>query len=226
MSQAASNDTLYPLVNVIKTRMINFFARMVNGKHTKLSYIMYKLLRKKQNFNFSDAWTKFIQGELSGMGMNDPWTNEGNGCSNENIKKNEKLRIRDIYNQQWTNDIRTHDYCDFYKIVKNKWGIENYLTNLSYTSRKVICKWLCRSNYLPISSSRFVIDDSIICPLCRTDSLEDETHYIYNCSFFESERQKLKDDLSLKTLGTNVVDILKSDDDFKFTNLLNFSNLL
>jgi hypothetical protein len=37
----------YPLDIHIKTRIINFWANIVNGKETKLSYLFYQLMYKK-----------------------------------------------------------------------------------------------------------------------------------------------------------------------------------
>ena len=79
---------------------------------------------------------------------------------------------------------------------------------------------------MPISASRFVIDDEIICPLCHTDSLGDELHYITQCSFFETDRNAVEEDLSLELNRENIFDILKSQDTHVLNKLAQLLNLI
>ena len=65
----------------------------------------------------------------------------------------------------------------------------NYLNELCYYQRKLLSKWRCRSNFLPISSSRFAISDTILCPLCKGEHIGDEIHYLTTCPFFNDERE-------------------------------------
>ena len=62
---------------------------------------------------------------------------------------------------------------------------------MDYTQRQILTRWRCRSNYLPISASRFYPEDDFTCPLCRTDSIGNEEHYLMSCPFFLLERQNL-----------------------------------
>ena len=49
-----------------------------------------------------------------------------------------------------------HNYCGIYNVIKNDWKFEQYLTDLNFSQRVVMCKFQCCSNYLRISQSRFI----------------------------------------------------------------------
>ena len=155
----------YTIRTLVNARMINFFSRTINGSHNKLSFIMYKLARKKQlqEVDYYSCWSEHIEYELRDLGMYDLWLNEGNGFNNVYIKESVKLRLHDMYKQSWNESVTSHDYCDFYRQIKNEWGKMKYLSNLSFYQRRILCKWRCRSNKLPVSSSRFTITDDVIC---------------------------------------------------------------
>ena len=57
-------------------------------KKNKLSFIFYKLLRKKQENEpaYQSKWLNMIESGLANMGMNVIWLNEGMGFSSLYIK--------------------------------------------------------------------------------------------------------------------------------------------
>ena len=62
----------------IYSRMLSYFARIVNGKDSKLSFVMYKLLRKKHesDSDFFSPWIDHIKSCFGEMGMLDFWLYE------------------------------------------------------------------------------------------------------------------------------------------------------
>lgn len=62
----------YPIEINIKMRMLNFWLTLINGKPSKLSYIMYKLLRSDTNSGIHEhKWVKQIQANLQDTGRSD-----------------------------------------------------------------------------------------------------------------------------------------------------------
>ena len=129
---------------------------------------------------------------------------EGNRLSTDCIKRVTKMRMNDIYHQEWVESVAVHEFCDFYKIIKNTWGKMNYLNELCFYQRRILSKWRCRSNKLPIASSRFVISDNILCPLCKGEHVGDEIHYLTVCPFFNQDRSfylsKISNNFELETI--------------------------
>ena len=215
--------------SIVDSRMISFYARVVNGKHCKLSYVMLTLAKKKQEKeDYFCSWTEHIKFSLGNLGMNEIWLLEGNGCSTEYIKRGAKLRLNDIHHQEWHENVSTHEFCDFYKLIKKEWGKMNYLNELCFYQRKLLSKWRCRSNYLPISSSRFVISDDILCPLCKGEHLGDELHYLSTCPFFNEERNLYLSQISNNFEIEVILDIFRTDqpNPEKLQNLISFIKIV
>ena len=160
--------------------------------------------------------------------MNDIWVSEGNGHSTEYIKRGAKLRLNDIYQQDWHDDILNHEFCDFYRLIKTDWGKMNYLNELCFYQRKILSKWRCRSNFLPISSSRFYISDDILCPLCKGEHIGDEIHYLTKCTFFDEDREIYINQISNNGEIEPIISLLKSENPNpeKIQNLISFVKIV
>ena len=186
---------LYPIEHVVNMRMINFYMRIINGKQSKFSYVLYQVLRKRSDiYNMDYRWIDHVKQELNNMGMPNLWNLHGDGFSNIYVKEAIRIRYKDIHLQKWLALKESHSYCNFYDVIKTDFTQEKYLVELNYHQRVAMSKFRCRSNYLPISSSRFVnLDDSlgsVICPLCNNQDMGDEFHYLFICPFFEDERKQ------------------------------------
>ena len=110
-----------PIVNHIINRMLSFYAKLCNGKQSKLSYILYKVMRKRHDSdeNFESPWIDMVENCFNELGMSDFWLNECMGFSNEYIKKAVKLKVQDIYKQEWHMQVLHKDTCDYYSKVKD-----------------------------------------------------------------------------------------------------------
>ena len=86
-----------------------------------------------------------------------------------------------------------HGYCSDWNltvnaaVIKNDWKFEQYLTDLNFSQRVVLCKFRCHSNHLPISQSRFIddilVDVDCLCSFCP-GQIGDEIYYLLFCTFF------------------------------------------
>ena len=221
----------YPLSCIVNMRMINFYMSLVNGKQKKLSYIMYTFSRKHTDmFNGGFRWIEHIKHNLQIIGMSDIWNFSGNGFSNTYVKNAIKLRIKDIFQQNWHEMKSTHSYCPFYDIIKTDWKLEKYLTDLSYQQRVSLCKFRCRSNFMPVASSRFTseieTDDHYICPLCNYNCVGDEFHYLFKCPFFEDDRKKYLDPVPNHPDLFHVSSLFNSGDRTILRKLADFVDLI
>ena len=104
----------------------------------------------------------------------------------------------ELFIQEWYNDKNDDNYSGIYNVIKHNWKFEQYITDLNFLQRVAMCKFRCRSNWLPISQSRYV-DDIIVgvdclCPLCP-GQIGNEIHYLLFYTFLlfcfiYGERQK------------------------------------
>ena len=168
--------------------------RLMNGKMSKLSFTMYRLMRKKCELenDYNPKWLDMVSSCLANIGMNDVWIMQGNGFTTDYVNLAVKRKLNDIYLQQWYEDKQKNN---FYNTIKDEWNLEYYLTKLNCCQKKILSKFRCRSNYLPVSQIKFYQneddwEDCLLCPFCRDDSVGDEFHYLFQCSFFNDERVK------------------------------------
>ena len=110
--------------------------------------------------------------------------------------------------------------------MKKDWGFEDYLIDLNYYQRTALAKFRCRSNYLPITKSRFTpcTDAELECPLCDSKEIGDEFHYLINCNYFADSREKYLAKRNLEGIESRSIGILFNTDMIELAKLANFTN--
>ena len=94
--------------------------------------------------------------------------------------------------KKWTESVFNNSFCLNYRAMTTKKQLKSYLLNLPSQYMFALCKFKCHSHKLPIATGRFVglsVDDRI-CPLCNTNDVGDEYHYLYKCNYFKEPRAK------------------------------------
>ena len=67
---------------------------------------------------YKSDWLKFIEQNLSNVGMRNIWMYKRFGFSNIFIKEAVKLRLKDMYIQKWNIEMNMKKKCDVYKLMK------------------------------------------------------------------------------------------------------------
>ncbi|KAK6188041.1 hypothetical protein SNE40_004309 [Patella caerulea] len=81
-------------------------------------------------------------------------------------------------------------------MYKSEFGLENYLTALPFELRLNLCKFIYVNLDVVVIDYPLNVVDSIALidqkefDLCNKEEQGDEFHYIFNCTFFNYERQK------------------------------------
>ena len=105
-----------------------------------------------------------------------------------------KLRLSDMFYQQWHSNITEMSSCTFYRIFKNNLKLEKYLLDLNVSERINLCKFRCRNSKLPVIvlgfASQNISRENRLCTICDLNEVGDEYHYIMKCYFFQNSRQK------------------------------------
>ena len=119
----------YPIENGMKMRMLNFWLTLINGKTSKLSFIMYNLLRSDTNSGFYEhKWVKHIQAILQDTGGSDVWLTQK--VRNANTFKNSILRtLLDQNFQKWNTALENSSKGKKYRLFKCDIRLENYYLN-------------------------------------------------------------------------------------------------
>ena len=116
-----------PIMNHVTSRMTSYFMRLVNGSKSKLSHIMYKVMRKKYDNEqiFHSKWLNAVESSFNNMGLGEIWLYEGLSYETDYVKQIVKCRLKDIYRQEWSQQVSRHNYCGNYALFKKSWSFES-----------------------------------------------------------------------------------------------------
>jgi len=83
-----------------------------------------------------------------------------------------------------------------YTKVKASFGCEKYLKLIrNFQLRRSICKFRVSSHHLQIELGRYqgIPRHQRLCQQCSSGEVEDEIHFLFNCSKYEPDRKELVD---------------------------------
>ena len=181
----------YPLDIDIKVRTISFWTKLISGKQTKLSAIIYKcmynMLRVRER-NF--MWLKYVKHILCNCGFNYIW--ESQTFINELwLKHSIKQNLTDQYLQTWLSSVNDSPKALNYRIYKDNLVFENYLNILNDKDNLTLSKFRTTNHKLPVENGRWknIARENRICPLCNNGEIGDEFHYLFKCQYFGNQRK-------------------------------------
>ena len=85
--------------------------------------------------------------------------------------KSTKLKLTDLYLNEWKNEIETNTSCIIYRMFESKFEFEKYLTQTSTILRKFLIRFRSRNHKLPIEVGRWrrIPRENRKCRLCNLD---------------------------------------------------------
>ena len=101
-------------------------------------------------------------------------------------------RLRDQFIQEWSTEMNNSPKGLCYRLYKNVFKFEHYLSVLPFNLLITLCKFRCGNNRLPIETGRWrnIPRSERLCHLCASADIGDEYHYIMSCNYFKDERCK------------------------------------
>ena len=179
----------YPLDICIKSRILSYWTKLLNGKQSKLSTILYKMSFSKTQGNYPSKWMKYVKNILDTSGYSNFWNSQQ--VPNFNwFLKSIRLRLIDQFKQHWKSEVDTSPKGISYRLFKDEINFENYLKFLQDRDLYVFCKFRTQNHKLPIEIGRWqnIERNERLCNLCR-NVIGDEFHYILECSSLIEERK-------------------------------------
>ena len=107
------------LILKLETRTLSFWSMLVTGKQSKLSFIMYCLVKLDENNIYTSEWIRFIRNTLNECGLSYIWSQQ-DSVNPEWLKKRVNQILNDQYYQKWLADIHQSPKCLFTKQQKNQ----------------------------------------------------------------------------------------------------------
>ena len=181
----------YPLNIDIKVRMISYWAKLLCGKQSKISSILYKLIyRKFQNDPALDyKWLNSIKSLFTECGFNYIWESQA-FLNVKWLTANTKARLLDQFKQLWSSNIQNSPKALFYRIFKHTLDYEKYLDILEPKFKFILAKFRTTNHKFPVELGRWnnIAIENRICHLCNCNEIGDEFHYLFQCENFSCDR--------------------------------------
>ena len=170
--------------------MIKFWAKILTGKNTKISYKLYLLLLylHKNNIYFC-KWILFIEKILQDVGLNYIWLS--NVVTNINwLCREVQNRLQMQYIQEWNSVVHNSPKCINYRTFKTEFKMEFYISELQPKFYIPIARFRTTNHRLPIERGRWenIERSQRIGTLCNRNEMGDEFHYLFECDFFKETR--------------------------------------
>lgn len=204
----------YPIDIAVKSRMIGFWQRIINGKPDKISHKLYKiLLVMHQRGFFHSKWLLSIKNTLHECDKEQVWLNQEAANS---ISKVVKLKLVENYKQAWKVSVFESPKCLNYRIFKQNFEFERYFSVLPSDLALVFFRFRSLNHKFPIEWGRFLgtARDDRICELCFLNRLGDEYHYVLECTYFDDLRKLyLPRDMFTRPINTMKFESLMSTSD-------------
>jgi hypothetical protein len=133
-----------------------------------------------------------------------------------------KERIKDMFVQNWHQNLVNSNKCRFYVAIKDNYNNSKYIETVNVKAhREALTRLLVSSHHLSIESGRWnrpqTPRNERFCPFCP-HIIEDEYHFVLQCSKYNILRKKLISDFFWKRPSMYKLTILFNNKDNKIIN--------
>ena len=203
----------YPVEISIKSRVIGFWNRLIHGRKTKLSFLLYQCLLHSNNT--VSKWISKVKSTLSEIGRPDIWRQQHTFYLKSLSSYRKKLLIEQFI-QSWRGKaLQSHKALAYFNF-KQELRLDHYFITLPRKFYILFFKLRTSNHKLPIEVGRW--DGTVLfdrkCNLCSSNDIGDEFHFICKCSHFPEARSTY-----VKSYYTNRPSM------FKFCQLLKSTNV-
>ena len=181
-----------PISIHVKSRILNYWCKILNGKQSKLSCIMYKLMYSMSQKGFLFKWINYVKSLLENCGLNNIWL-EQNAHNNVWLINKVKQVLNDQFQQDWVSDCCNSSKGTSYNLFTNyNFCTPFYISsNLSKKNISTLVRFRTSNHKLPIEYGRWlnIERSNRLCTICNSD-IGDEYHYIMTCKHLDSLRKQ------------------------------------
>ena len=162
---------------------LNFWYRITNLPDTSL--VKQALL---ENIHLRTNWIRTIEVLVNTLELTDKIGNHSKfmGAAKSAVDKG--------YQKWWKTVLQDSEQSrlSFYKKVKSEFEMENYLNITNFQQRRHISKLRCSDHGLEIEKGRHknTPRNERLCKLCKSGQIEDEEHFLLDCSLYSTLRLK------------------------------------
>ena len=177
-----------PLIIPINQRIMKYFVYLNNKDNAsivKQSFLMSKNLHSINNSGFYSNFMNLI--EHYHLPNFDPQS-----LDNDRIQRY-ITNMKEKYISFWRHSLEHSRKLEFYKVFKEEYSTSDYLQQLkNFDERRNLVKFKLSNHKLMIELGRYQTDhiprENRLCPLCKSNKVENETHFLFDCSKYSLQR--------------------------------------
>lgn len=208
-----------PLIIPINQKIMKYFVYLNNKDNdsiVKQSFLMSKNLHFINNSGFYSNFMNLIeQYHLSNL---DP-----ESLDNDRIRRY-TTNMKEKYISSWRHSLEHSKKLEFYKVFKDDYVTSDYLNQLrNFNERRNLVKFRVSNHKLMIELGRYQTDhmprETRLCPLCKSNQVENETHFLLQCSKYSLQRQtffnrinEIIPDIERKSTSESIKLLMNSND--------------
>jgi len=173
-------------------KMLMYWARLVRMDDTRLVKQVYRY-RKKQNAKRVNDWCSLVQKTLVSLDIGHVWQSELVGDEGA-WKKLLKASIQAREEKEWKARVEIQPKLRLYRTLKFNLHQEEYLHVIKdREERRLITALRVGTNVLAVETGRWKGEalEERTCSACATGNIENELHFLLDCSAYERERRRL-----------------------------------
>ena len=102
-------------------------------------------------------------------------------------------QLENQYLQGWDAEVNSNRRCIAYRIFKDKFVFEPYLSTSNFLERRALSKFRSGNHTLPVTKGRYMVGGGGIdvkYKLCNNNDICDEFHVLFVCKHFTEQRNK------------------------------------
>ncbi len=186
---------VYPLFIDRQVKVISYWIKILENIHfgnenlfiCKMYIELYELTITQPG---TVTWASLVRDTLERCGMGNYWVAQ-NISDKDRFLKIFRMRLQDIYQQTWEEEVGGSSEGRLFKHVKGDFRFEPYLNIVRQSLRISITKIRLSSHALFIERGRWVNvqKNERLCQVCGV--IEDEFHCLIECPRFNNERRGL-----------------------------------
>ena len=181
----------YPSKLRRKISMLRLWNRLLKMNNIRLPKLIFE-----REFQLNGKWCQTIRNILKEINMEEFY--DGKQICNLDICK---TKLKEKHHEAWRKLANKKSKLKIYTQIKVNFGVEKHiLLNLTRNERSILSQLRCSILPLQIEIGRFTNQkkEERLCPICNSGNIETECHFLFDCSYYEEERNSFFNSIDVK----------------------------
>jgi hypothetical protein len=180
---------------------LKYYGKIVRMGEDRLVKQVYAESRKRLEEGKQSKWCADTKAILHNMGMGEAWTKQ-QWTTEEHKQWNSLVwkAVNQKEEQQWKEHMMQKTKLRTYRTIKQTLTFEQYLNSKDRQARQTMTRLRGGTNELRIETGRYPITnrdrrlevEERRCLICMSGEIEDESHFVVDCAFYDDLREKFK----------------------------------